>query len=613
MPSQTKDISANSSVLSRVSQAPSKPGVYLMKDAKGRVIYVGKAAQLRKRLSSYFSNARQNDTKTEALIANIASFEIIVTGSEKEALILESNLIKRHKPRYNVELKDDKRYPCLRIGTRHRYPKLAIVRQMKKDGAVYFGPYASAGAVRQTAKLVDKTFKLRKCSDREFKVRTRPCLHHQMHRCLAPCCLDVSRKAYQEQLREVILFLNGRTPELIKKIRAEMKLEAEQQNYEKAAASRDKLFALEKTLQKQIVVSADLKDRDVVAFFATDEHALITMLYIRGGFLLGKRHFRFNQFLSTEAETVGMFMRQFYDEAHLIPKEILVSHYPEDAVLMEEMIKHIKGSKVRILFPQRGPKKHLLNMALDNAKTGMQELLESEAYEMDLLTRLAERLNLARFPERIECFDNSNIHGRASVSGMVVFVMGKPQKQSYRKYHIKTVGLGDDYAIMAEVLNRRYRVSDKKTPLPDLLIVDGGKGQLGIAASVVEELGLDGAFDLIGIAKKDEQRGELWDKIYQKGRSNPVTFGRDKDLLRFLESVRDEAHRFALAFHRQQRSQAFLHSVLDDIPGIGKKRKTTLLKHFAGLQQIKDATPEELSSLPGMNRKVAATLKNQLL
>jgi excinuclease ABC subunit C len=583
-----------------------------MKDHKGTVIYVGKAAQLKKRLSSYFSSARQADTKTKALIANIASFEVIITGSEKEALILESNLIKRHKPRYNVELKDDKRYPCLRVGTRHPYPKLAIVRQMKKDGAVYFGPYASAGAVRQTAKIVDKTFKLRKCSDREFKGRLRPCLHHQMHRCLAPCCLDVSQKAYQRQLREVILFLNGRTPKLIKKIRMEMIQEAERQNYEKAAALRDKLFALEKTLQKQIVVSADLKDRDVIAFFASEEHALVTMLYVRGGFLLGKRHFRFNKFLSTEAETVGMFMRQFYDESHFIPKEILVSHYPEDATLMEEVLGNIKGSRVRILFPQRGPKRGLLNMAQDNAKTGIQELLESEAYEMDLMTRLAERLNLGRFPERIECFDNSNIFGSASVSGMVVFVMGKPQKQSYRKYHIKTVDLGDDYAIMAEVLKRRYRVGDKKAPLPDLLIVDGGKGQLNIAASIIEELGLDGAFDLIGIAKKDEKKGEAWDKIYQKGRSNPVSFGRDKDPLRFLERVRDEAHRFALAFHRQQRGKAFLHSVLDDIPGIGKKRKKILLKHFASIQQIRDATLKELASLPGMNRKVSAALKAKL-
>jgi excinuclease ABC subunit C len=607
-----KDIS-NSAILQKISGVPNEPGVYLMKDKTKHVIYVGKAAGLKKRLQSYFSKTAYVDPKTEILVQQITSFEIILTASEKEALILESNLIKRHKPRYNVILKDDKRYPCLRLDVRHPYPNFRIVRKIKKDGARYFGPFASAGAVRQSLKLVDKTFKLRKCTNREFKQRTRPCLHFQMQWCWGPCCLPVTEERYQDQVKEVILFLNGRTPDLIKKIKQEMAHEAEQQNFEKAAVLRDKVFALEKTLEKQMAISPDLKDRDVAALAASETHSIITVLYIRGGFLLGMRHFSFAKAMSSDDETLGIFIRQYYEKAHFIPKEILVSHDPEDKMLIMELLGQMKGSAVKILYPRRGEKRRLIRIALENAENRLKEEMEFSAVEMNLLTRLKERLKLVHLPERIECVDNSHLFGKAPVSAVVVFDRGKPQKRAYRTFKIKTANLNDDYGSMAEVLTRRYADITKHGPLPDLLMVDGGKGQLNIALGVLKTLGLEQRIETIGIAKKDEKKGETQDKIYLKKRANPVSFGREQHLLLFLQKIRDEAHRFVIAFHRKQMRKSFIHSALDDIPGIGKKRKTELLRHFGDIQNIREASLEDLAALPGMNRQVARILQDALV
>ena len=596
----------------RLSQIPSEPGVYLFRDAENTVIYVGKAAQLKKRLSSYFSDKKQADAKLSALLQRIHDFEIIIAGSEKEALVLESNLIKKHRPRYNVVLKDDKRYLCLRINTRHPYPKLSLVRKIKKDGTLYFGPFTSAGAVRQSIKVVNKTFKLRKCSDREFNQRTRPCLHFQMNQCLAPCCQKVDQEKYQAMIQEVILFLNGRAPDLVKRIRSEMIRQAENQHFEKAAELRDKLFAIEMTLEKQRSVSTDMKDRDVIGLWTDSGNVMITMLYIRGGLLLGKRQFPFESVWDPQSEIMSGFMRQFYERTHSIPPEILVSHTPEDIEIIRSDLVQSRGSRVVIHQPQRGEKRQLVHMALENAEIGLGEWQAANARDMALLRGLKRRLKMNRLPQHIECFDNSHLFGKDAVSAMVVFEVAQPKKNAYRTYRLRTPVRQDDYAAMAEVLERRYGQKEKRHPLPDLLIIDGGKGQLNIAADIISGLGLKGLFEIVGIAKKDEKKGETRDKIYQLNRVNAVAFGPHVEELFLLQRIRDEAHRFAIRFHRKRRSRSGLQSILDDIPGVGPKRKTLLLRHFGGIESIRSADEGMLATLPGMNRHVARAVKEHL-
>ena len=583
-----------------------------MKDSVGEIIYVGKARNLKKRLASYFAKPVQPDIKTSVLVKKIQSFDTILTASEKEALILESTLIKRHRPRYNVFLKDDKRYPSIRLDTRHPYPSLTIVRKIKKDGSMYFGPFVSSTAVRQTLKMINKTFMLRKCKATDFKTRTRPCLNYQMQRCLAPCCNDVEGNVYREIVKEVILLLKGRTSDLIRKIKKEMTSAADNQDYETAASLRDKMFALENTVEKQVVVSTDFIDRDIIGIAGSYELSLITVLIVRGGFLLGTRNFAFSETMSTDTETIGTFIRQYYEKEPFIPREILTPILLEDFALIEEYLKNIKGNKVSIMWPRRGEKARLLEMAKRNADISLKEYIASLSTDMEMLARLKKRIKINRLPERIECFDNSSISGKQPVAGMVVFEKGKQVKSSYRRYKINTVYKHDDYAYMDEVLRRRYGKGKKSMPYPDLLIVDGGKGQLNIAVSVVKDLKIEGRFDIIGIAKKDEKRGEVQDKIYKPGRVNPVNFGKEGNLLLFLQRVRDEAHRFAISFHRKRRGKSSMRSVLDTIPGIGKKRKQILLKHFRSIKKIRAATIEELSAMPGMNRKAAEAVRERL-
>ena len=611
VPLQQSSVS-DENLTEKLSEVPPIPGVYLMKDAGGEVIYVGKAKNLKKRLAAYFTRPGQLDMKTGVLVNKISAFETILTGTEKEALILESSLIKRYKPRYNIDLKDDKRYPSLRLDITSPYPNLVIVRKIKKNGAHYFGPFASARAVRETLKIIQKTFKLRKCKTREFKNRSRPCLNYQMGACLAPCCLKVDQQIYNKVVKEVILFLKGRTPELIQKIKAEMVSAAKVQDYERAAILRDKMFFLEKTLEKQVAVTTDFKDRDILAFARSPEFSLITLLSVRGGFLLGTRHFRFNATMSTDGEMIGAFIRQYYEKLHVVPQEILVPIDLEDTVLLEAYLKHIKEKGVRIMWPRRGKKANLLKIAVQNAQNELKNLIASAVAEEDLLTRLQKRLKMGNIPKRIECFDNSNISATAPVSSMVVFENGRAKKSSYRRYKIKTVSVQNDYAYLAEILGRRYGKGEESKPYPDLLMVDGGKGQLNIAVSVLKGLHLDNKFKIIGIAKRDEKKGEVEDKIYMPGRANPISFGREQDLRLFFERIRDEAHRFAISFHRMRRTKTAMGSALDSVPGIGVKRKKTLLKYFGSIKKIRAATFDELTALPGMNRKAAKAVKSKL-
>jgi len=611
--SPSKEHPQGNNIQVQLRQVSQRPGVYIMKNAGNQILYVGKAANLKKRLQSYFIKSGPSDPKTRALVSNIAHFEVVITATEKEALILEANLIRRHKPRYNIVLKDDKRYPLLRLNLKHPYPNLQIVRRISKDGARYFGPYASAGAVRQTLRIINRTFMLRKCKDKEYKLRRRPCLHFQMKACMAPCCLDVATSRYKRLVNEVSFFLNGRTPDLIRTLKVEMTEEAQQQRFEEAAALRDKIIALERTLEKQVIASTDLKDRDVIAMTEGEGPFVVMMLFVRGGFILGSRHFEFADTISTRDEIWESFLRQYYEKNHYVPIEILVSAPLEKIVLVEEMLARLKGRKVVIRFPKRGEKRRLMLLAMENAETKLRDHLSSMDMDEDLLSCLQQRLNLRHLPERIECFDNSSIGGKSPVSGMVVFEKGQPAKEFYRTYKLRTLKANDDYAYMAEVLQRRFTSHTNQDPFPDLLMVDGGKGQLNIAVSIIKDLGLDGAFDIIGIAKKDEERGEEVDKIYKSGRMNPLPLWRDKEAQLLLQNIRDEAHRFAIGFHRRQRSKALMRSELDGVEGIGSRRKKALLRHFGSIENIRKATVEELTAVRGMNKRVAMNVKETLI
>ena len=597
-------------ILNKLTRVTTEPGVYLMKDESGKVIYIGKARNLKKRLSSYFKNSGRLDIKVSVLVDKIDDIETIIAGTEKEALILESNLIKKHRPRYNVILKDDKRYPSLRIDLSEKYPNFSIVRKIGVDDARYFGPFASARAVRETLRTINKTFKLRKCKAKDFKTRTRPCLHCQMEGCLAPCCLDVDPAVYLEQVGEAIMFLQGRTPDLIRKVKKQMETAARVQEFEKAARLRDKIFSLKRTIEKQIAVTTDFKDRDVFALARSQEFSVVTVLAVRSGFLTGSRHYDFSETISTEEEMLAAFIRQYYERHPFVPDELLVSMELDDTRLTEEWVRDIKKRKISIIYPKRGEKVRLVELAVHNAENELENVIASHSAELDLLLRLQKKLKMEHFPARIECFDNSNISGTEPVAAMVVFENAHAQNNLYRKYRIKTVSEHDDYAYMNEVLNRRFGKGDHSKPYPDLLMVDGGKGQLNIAVAVIRDLGLEGKFDIAGIAKKDEKKGEVRDKIFKPGRANPLSFGREGELLLFLQRVRDEAHRFAITFHRKRRTKKSLQSALDTIPGVGPKRKATLLKQFKTIKNIRAADLNEIHTLPGFNRRVAeAVLK----
>jgi len=592
-------------------EAPTSPGVYLMKDRNGSIIYVGKAMNLKKRLASYFVNDR-HDPKTAILLKKVRDFDTIVTSSDHEAYILESNLIKEHEPRYNVILKDGKNYPYLRIDTSEDFPAIQVVRKVKKDGALYFGPYSSAGSVRKTLKQIHRIFKLRKCKKSQFKNRSRPCLNYQIKACLGVCCNDVSKAEYDRVIKDVSLFLKGRTGEITRRLKKDMQKEAEQENFEKAAEIRDNLRAVEKTLERQYVISYDLMDRDAAACAADQSRAVVTVFQVRGGYLVDTASFAFDVAGDTPSEVLSAFVAQYYEKTSFVPKEILLSHSIENPDMAEQVLAGKKGQKVTVAVPSRGEKKRLVEMAADNAQERLEKLVSARAEMESVLLGLKNLIGMEAYPGRIECFDNSNTGGQNPVSAMVVFRNGTAEKDSYRKYIIRQPDGTDDYACMKEVLERRFAETTKDREFPDLLLVDGGKGQLGIAERVLEELGLSGRFSIAGIAKKDEEKGEKQDKIYIPGRSNPLNTARAEKALHLLEQLRDEAHRSAVTFQRKRREKKGGRSFLDDVPHIGEKRKHILLKHFKGVNGIKQAGLDEIASLPGMNRKAAQSLLDAL-
>lgn len=598
----------NDRIQEKYRNAPHRPGVYLMKDARGKILYAGKAKDLKKRLAAYFVKKPHHDPKTAALLEMVKDFDFLITASDHEAVILESNLIKAHNPKYNVILKDGKNYPLLRIDMNDPYPAIQKVRKIRKDSALYFGPYSSTASVNRTLKQIQKIFRLRKCTDTQFRTRTRPCLNFQIKACSGPCCSGIPEQEYRKTVQDAVLFLKGRSGQVVKKLRAQMVAHADRQEFEKAAQIRDTVFAITNVMERQVVVSADLKDRDVMALAAEKGRAVVTVLMIRSGRLVDTAGYHLELGFKEPSEVLSAFADQYYRDNLVLPSFVLFSRDIDHRELLEKALTHKKGAKVTVTVPVRGEKKRLTDMAMVNAVRELEKRIQKEEEERAAVLMLRDLLKMDNMPERIECVDNSNLAGQDPVSGMAVFINGRPFKDGYRRFIIRDQAVQDDYAYMVQVLGRRFKKDAKEMPLPDLLVVDGGKGQLGMAMAVLRELGLDGAFTVAGLAKKNEAKGEIHDKIYLPGRANPLNTGPFLKALYLLQQVRDEAHRFAVTFQRRRREKRAGISILDGITGIGPRKKQMLLKHFKGVEKIRQASVEEIAGLPGMNRKLAHVL-----
>jgi excinuclease ABC subunit C len=596
------------SIIEKYRQAPHNPGVYLMKNAKGKIIYVGKAKNLKKRLSSYFIKKDNHDVKTAALIAMIKDFEIIITLSDHEAFILEANLIKEYNPKYNVILKDGKNYPLLRIDMHKPYPAIEKVRKIKPDKALYFGPYSSGRSVNKTLKQIQKIFKLRQCKDTQFKNRSRPCLNFQIKACLGLCCNVIPEIEYKKRVNDAVLFLKGKSGHIIKKLNISMKTYSESLEYEKAAEVRDTIFAIKNIMEKQVVVSSDMKDKDIIACTSKKGRVVILVMMVRSGSLIDTAHYHFELGLKQQDEILSAFLIQYYKNHHFLPSFILLSQHIENAESLELIFSKKKGTKVKINIPIKGEKKRLVKMAYINAARELEKRVLKEEQQQASIVMLKELLKMKNLPARIECFDNSNLSGQDPVSSMVVFKDGRPYKKGYRKFIIRNLDFQDDYAYMYQVLERRFSKTSDEMPYPDLLVVDGGKGQLSMAVAVVKELNIENRFIMAGLAKKNQAKGEKFDKIYLSGRSNPLNTNQAKKALYLLQQIRDEAHRFAITFQRKRREKRAGISGLDEIPGIGPKKRKLLLKHFKGVSHIKTASLIDIAALPGINQTLAKNI-----
>ncbi len=582
---------------------PHGPGVYLFAGSKGRVIYVGKAKNLSKRVLSYFRSANNAPTKTARMMKMAESLEFILTLTEKEAFILENDLIKKFKPRYNIILRDDKQYPCLRLDIREHYPRLGIVRNIKNDGALYFGPFSSANAVRSTTRVISRVFKLRKCKSLKLKQRERPCINFQMDRCLAPCARTVSEKAYGEMVEQVRLFLEGRNTELLGTMKKEMAEVAAQLDFEKAANIRDRIYAIQKTVERQHVVSRRMADQDIIGIARKEDIRQLAVMFVRRGHLVGTRHFLFEGVNGASVEVMEAFLKQYYSGRVFIPGTILLSDPVAESDSLSEWISDMAGKKVVIHCPKRGEKKKLVQIAVANAGNLLagHQITRKEA----LLESARSILKLQKVPRTIEGLDISNLQGENAVGVVVAFKDGEPDRGHYLNYRIKHIQGIDDYGMMAEIVERRIA----GPPLPDLFLVDGGKGHLAAVKKVLDRK-LDGSGtsflpEVISLAKPDEILGEKYDKIYVPGRKNPVRLKSDDPVLFLMMRIRDEAHRRAVTYHRKLRQKGLTRSQLDGIPGVGKQRKKSLLKHFKGIDAISKAKVEELCTVPGINRDLA--------
>lgn len=582
---------------------PHSPGVYLFLGPQSRVIYVGKAKDLSKRVLSYFRSFNHSETKTARMLKMAGGLEFILTLTEKEAFILENDLVKKLKPRYNIILRDDKQYPCLRLDIKEPYPRLGIVRKIKKDGALYFGPFSSANAVRSTTRTISRVFKLRKCKGQKLRQRDRPCINFQMDRCLAPCSRSVSRKNYREMVEQVRLFLEGRNTELVAALKKEMSEAATNLDFERAADIRDRISAIQKTVERQHVVSRRMMDQDIIGIAEKGELRQLAVMFVRQGHLLGTRHFLFEDSNAALTEVMEAFLKQYYSGQVFIPGTILLSDPVEESESLSEWISEMAGKRVTIHSPQRGEKKKLVQIAVANAGNLLagHQMARKEA----LLESARSLLHLKRVPRTIEGLDISNLQGAHSVGVVVAFKDGVPDRRNYLNYRIKHVDGIDDYGMMSEVVTRRLA----GPPLPNLFLVDGGKGHLAAVKKVLDQkIENNSAItvpDVVSLAKPDEFLGEVNDKVYVPGRKNPVRLAADHPVLFLMMRVRDEAHRRAVTYHRKLRSRGLTRSILDGIPGVGEKRKKALLKQFKGIDRIAKAKLEELCAVPGINRNLA--------
>jgi len=601
----------------KLATLPTRPGCYLHKDSTGTIIYVGKAINLRNRVRSYFQKSANHTPKVRRLVSNIADFEYIVCDNELEALVLECTLIKKHQPHYNVRLRDDKQYPYLCLTMSEPFPRLLLVRRVRQDGNRYFGPYPSSRAVYATMELINRLFPLISCG-KSFDGRPvqKPCLYHHLGQCLAPCAGIADKEEYAQAVKDVGDFLDGRQEQIIKKLRVEMDDAAENLEFERAIRLRDRLQGVEEVLQRQKVITNEMVDQDVIAVVEDEtglNGACVQMFFIRGGKLIGQNHFMVEGTgEETQGEVVSQFVTQYYQGANFIPQEILLPCDMDEISIVQSWLRQKKGRKVEISVPVRGDKKKLVDMATANAGHALEQMKASMRAKLGsterALQELAEALGLPEPPKRIECFDISNTQGENQVASMVVCENGQMNKQEYRRFKIKREDeKPNDFASMKEVVLRRLLEAKADNPrfnrLPGLLIVDGGRGQVSSAMAAMEEAGL--AVPLAGLAKQFEH-------LYLPNEPDPVILSRTSQALYLVQRIRDEAHRFANTFQAQVRGKKATHSVLDDIPGIGPKRRKALQLHFGSVKKMKEATLAELAQIPGMNQSLAETVYDHL-
>lgn len=587
----------------RLGSVPLKPGVYLYKDKEDKVIYVGKAKALRNRMRSYFQSNDKLHPKVRAMMNRVADFDFIVTNSEVEALILENNLIKAYKPRYNIELRDDKTYPYLKVTTGDEFPRVCITREKKDGVSRYFGPYTDVNSLRETLKILTGVFPLRTC--RTLKKQPRACLNRDIEKCLAPCAGLVSAEEYRETVAALINFMEGNSRELLHSLQEQMQEASSRLEFEKAARIRDKINSIKKIGEKQKINFENPYDIDVIGMFSGEKRSLVLVFKIRSGRIIAKDTFWLNRAINEEeAELLEFFLKHYYDENFDIPAEVLMSQLPAELELVEEWLRTKTGYKVTLRVPQRGSKKDMLDMVLDNATLLWEEKQQQEAGNTKALVHLSQVLNLEVVPERIECYDISHLAGEETVASMVVFTGGMPDKKAYRRFKIKT-DQNNDYASMSEVIGRRFKEARQGNaaflPEPDLIIIDGGLGQVNIAKRVLDELRVD--IPVFGLAEKHEE-------IFTPSVGEPLRLSRRDDGLKLLQRLRDEAHRFAIEYNRKRRERKIRSSALDSIAGVGEKRKKALLAHFGSVARIRQAAVDEISLVPGMNRKVAQNIYN---
>lgn len=595
---------------------PQKPGVYLFRDASGNVLYVGKGANLHNRVRSYFVAPHALLPKLQRMVARVSDFEFLVTDSEQEALILECNLIKKHRPRYNVRLKDDKTYPYLKISVKDDWARVYITRRVEKDGSRYFGPYASASSVRKTLDLLKKLFPFRSCRREITGTDRRPCLEYDIHRCAGPCIGAISKEEYREVINQVIMFLEGKQ-EVIDELERTMKEASQQLEFERAAMIRDQIKAVEKVMEKQRISSTVMGDQDVIALAQNRDQAYVEVFFIRGGKLIERDHFILQGTQDEEpGQIMSSFLNQFYDSATYIPPLILLQHPPEGLAIIKSRLEGKREARVTLRVPQRGEKKRLVDMVAENARQGLEQLMVKWLADPETaaaaLEELRRELRLPLAPKRVECYDISDIRGTSAVGSMVVFQDGQPKPAHYRRFRIKTVAGADDYAMIQEVLRRRFkRAGGFESPdtsgwtiIPDLVLIDGGRGHLTSALEAMKEMGVD-SIPIAALAKEREE-------LFRPEVDYPIVLPRTSPALYLVQRIRDEAHRFALGYHHRVRRSEAMTSALDNIPGIGPKRKGALLKRFGSVKAIKEAPIDEVAAVMGMTRSLAQRVKEYL-